>query len=147
MNTVIKQAAKLSLLAAVLFSSTAALAGPGGGPGPGRGHGPCAADVQKLCAGVQPGGGRVLDCLKSHEADLSAACKARGEQGKARKAERKEAREAVHAACKDDVAKLCGGVTAGGGSVMRCLRDNLRDNKVSAACKDAVAEERGKHHR
>ena len=26
----------------------------------------CAADVQSLCAGVKPGGGRVLACLQSH---------------------------------------------------------------------------------
>jgi hypothetical protein len=147
MHTTLKQAAKLSFLVAVLFSSTAALAGPGGPRGPGGGHGPCAADVQKFCASVQPGGGRIMECLKSHEADLSPACKAREAKGEARKEQRKEAREAVHAACKEDVAKLCGGVTPGGGNVMRCLRDNLRDNKVSATCKSTLAEERGKHRK
>ena len=145
MNATHKQAAKLSFLAAVLFSSTAALAEPVGARGAGGGHGPCAADVQKFCASVQPGGRRIIDCLKSHEADLSAACKAREAKGEARKEERKEAREAVHAACKDDVAKLCGGVTPGGGNVMRCLRDNK--DKVSATCKNTLAAERGKHHR
>lgn len=139
MNATLEQAAKLSFLAAVLFTSPAALAGPG--PGPGGGHGPCAAEVQKFCASVQPGGGRVMECLKSHEADLSPACRARGEKGKARK----ESREAVHAACKDDVAKLCGGVAPGGGNVMRCLRDNK--DKVSATCRDTLAEGRGRHHR
>ena len=137
-TTTLQQAAKLSFLAAILFSSTAALAGPDGS---GSGHGPCAADVQKFCANVQPGGGRILECLKSHEAELSPACKARGEQGKARRPERKEAREAVQAACKDDIAKLCSGVEQGGGKVMRCLHDNK--DKVSATCKSTIAEERG----
>lgn len=36
----------------------------------------CRADAQKVCAGVQPGGGRVLDCLTQHEAELSPDCKA-----------------------------------------------------------------------
>ena len=140
-------AAKLSFLAAVLFTSTAALAGPAGprGPGPGGGHGPCAADVQKFCASVQPGGGRIIECLKSHEADLSPACKAREAKGEVRRAERKESREAVHAACKDDVAKLCGSVAPGGGNVMRCLRDH-RD-QVSAGCKSTLAEQRGQRRR
>jgi Cysteine rich repeat len=35
----------------------------------------CAADVQKLCAGVQPGGGRILACLKAHKDALSDQCK------------------------------------------------------------------------
>jgi hypothetical protein len=35
----------------------------------------CADDAQKLCAGVQPGGGRVLACLKEHKDQLSDRCK------------------------------------------------------------------------
>jgi hypothetical protein len=35
----------------------------------------CAADAQKLCAGVQPGGGRILACLKEHKDALSDQCK------------------------------------------------------------------------
>ncbi len=35
----------------------------------------CAADAQKLCAGVKAGGGRILACLKEHKAELSDQCK------------------------------------------------------------------------
>jgi hypothetical protein len=35
----------------------------------------CAGDAQKLCAGVQPGGGRIVACLKEHKDALSAQCK------------------------------------------------------------------------
>ncbi|HEX4488446.1 MAG TPA: cysteine rich repeat-containing protein [Terriglobales bacterium] len=35
----------------------------------------CTADAQKLCAGVQPGGGRVVACLKQHKDSLSDGCK------------------------------------------------------------------------
>src|ERR1700693_2248312 len=35
----------------------------------------CASDVQKLCAGVQPGGGRIVACLKEHKDSLSDRCK------------------------------------------------------------------------
>jgi hypothetical protein len=36
----------------------------------------CATDVQSLCAGVKPGGGRVLACLQSHVAagEISVGC-------------------------------------------------------------------------
>jgi hypothetical protein len=36
----------------------------------------CAPDIQKLCKGVQPGGGRIVQCLREHESELSQACKA-----------------------------------------------------------------------
>jgi hypothetical protein len=35
----------------------------------------CGADIQKLCPGVQPGGGRILACLKQHKDEVSDACK------------------------------------------------------------------------
>ena len=35
----------------------------------------CTADVQRLCANVQPGGGRILACLRQHKDALSDQCK------------------------------------------------------------------------
>ena len=35
----------------------------------------CATDIQTLCAGVQPGGGRIFACLKEHKDKVSDACK------------------------------------------------------------------------
>ncbi len=34
----------------------------------------CKDDVERLCAGVQPGGGRILQCLKSHKEEMSVGC-------------------------------------------------------------------------
>src|SRR6202012_4963113 len=34
----------------------------------------CGADVRSLCAGVPPGGGRIMECISNHAADLSPAC-------------------------------------------------------------------------
>ena len=36
----------------------------------------CRPDVERLCKDVKPGGGRIRECLKAHQADLSDACKA-----------------------------------------------------------------------
>jgi hypothetical protein len=33
-----------------------------------------ACKVKELCAGVAPGGGRVMDCLKAHKSELSQSC-------------------------------------------------------------------------
>ena len=35
----------------------------------------CTADVQRLCANVQPGGGRIIACLRQHKDALSDQCK------------------------------------------------------------------------
>jgi hypothetical protein len=35
----------------------------------------CAADVQKLCPGVQPGSGRIMQCLSEHKSEASETCK------------------------------------------------------------------------
>jgi hypothetical protein len=38
-------------------------------------HAACAADIQKLCADVQPGGGRIIACLRQHRDEVSDGCK------------------------------------------------------------------------
>ena len=35
----------------------------------------CRADVEKFCKDVKPGAGRIINCLKAHETELSPACK------------------------------------------------------------------------
>jgi hypothetical protein len=34
----------------------------------------CKADVQRLCKGMMPGGGKIMNCLKAHENDLTVGC-------------------------------------------------------------------------
>ncbi|MBN1531852.1 MAG: hypothetical protein JXA20_04255 [Spirochaetes bacterium] len=36
----------------------------------------CREDHRKYCKGVRPGQGRIINCLKSHEGELSEACRA-----------------------------------------------------------------------
>ena len=51
----------------------------GGGPGGGSGGGDgalqaCRPDFEKFCKNVQPGGGRIVNCLLDRQKDLSDAC-------------------------------------------------------------------------
>jgi len=34
----------------------------------------CRADYNRLCSGVQPGGGRILACLQNHASELRPSC-------------------------------------------------------------------------
>jgi hypothetical protein len=61
------------VVAAFGLSATAALAADLASSGSPRVA--CKADVEKLCSGVQPGGGRIGACLKQNEAQVSTACK------------------------------------------------------------------------
>lgn len=58
------------VVAAGVLVSTLALAE--GGPM----HGACMNDIKSLCGSIQPGGGRIRDCMKEHHAQLSVTCKA-----------------------------------------------------------------------
>ncbi len=40
----------------------------------------CTDDAQKFCANVEPGGGRILQCLKNHKDSLSDRCKQAAQQ-------------------------------------------------------------------
>ena len=45
----------------------------------------CKDDVEKLCKDVEPGGGRILNCLKEHENEVSSKCKSKLAEGKKKK--------------------------------------------------------------
>ncbi len=63
------------LLSVTISSVSFAGAQAGGQPSLSAIRDACAGDAQKLCAGVQPGGGRMVACLKEHKDSLSDRCK------------------------------------------------------------------------
>jgi hypothetical protein len=70
--------ARWSLSIAILFTVFAAVAqtnGPTpGADGGGKFRAACGEDLRRLCVGVQPGGGRLVQCLSSHTTELSPPC-------------------------------------------------------------------------
>lgn len=95
-------------------------------------HGACKEDIKKFCGDMKKGEGEMAQCLKTHEAELSPACK---EQH----AENKEMRQDFMKACKMDLKTHCKGVKMGGGAKMQCLKD--KESMLSEACKAELSKD------
>jgi len=98
-------------------------------------EGPCKADREKFCKDVQPGEGRIVKCLKEHEAELTAECKAKKEEIKEDIKEMKDA-------CHEDAQKFCANEKSGKHHLMKCLKSN--EASLSQACKDSMPKHKGK---
>ena len=117
-------------LFAIAFGATLLLTGTCGVSAQGLGifdtQRDCATDIQSLCAGVKPGGGRVLACLQAHVAagDLSVGCST-------------ILSKAIWVAkeCAGDIRQFCPNATYA--TVGDCMRPNL--GKASATCQSALA--------
>ena len=92
----------------------------------------CKSDIDKFCKDVEPGGGRLVSCLKQHESELSPVCKDHIAQIA------KGANEMQ--ACKGDIDKFCKDIKPGGGRIMRCLREHA--SELSPGCKENISQAR-----
>lgn len=88
----------------------------------------CRPDVGQFCAKVEPGEGRVLDCLDGHLPELTATCQAQ----MTRLTRSRAQLEVVRQACRSDVARLCAGVPQRVGAIVQCLAAHAQD--LSPGC-------------
>ncbi len=89
-----------------------------------HGKGECKADIEQFCKGVQPGEGRIRECLKQNKDKVSSTCQAHMEKAKER-----------HLACKSDREKFCKDVQPGEGRVRDCMKSH--ENELSSQCRAA----------
>lgn len=102
-------------------------------------HGACKADLEKFCAGVEPGEGRMMKCLKEHEAELSEGCRAM--KGGVKDKMQEKGRE-LEAACKADKEKLCKDVEPGEGRIVKCMKEH--EAELSEKCRGMMKEKHEK---
>ena len=98
--------------------------------------GACAEDIKKLCADAKPGAGGTAACLKQHDAELSAACKAHQDDMNKKAAAKAEA---FNAACGEDMKKHCPDAKPGKG-LTACLHG--KEAELSQACKDMLPKKK-----
>jgi hypothetical protein len=146
-----------------LFAASAAFAQTSGRPGEiSKIRANCGSELQRFCPGVEPGGGRIIQCLLSHRGSLAAACRsvlvaARSEPGVAPTPTRQsmaplsltppiESKAAtgqtIHASCGGDVQRLCAGVPKEGHGVVKCLASHRTE--LSATCRSFFQELRAR---
>ena len=91
----------------------------------------CRVDVDRHCPGVDPGGGRVVACLRQHQLELSKPC-----QGEiTRIADARDRVATLRSACRADVESLCRNVPQLAGPLLECLQAN--EAKLSPDCNAA----------
>jgi Golgi apparatus protein 1 len=88
----------------------------------------CRADVGQFCADVEKGNGRVFDCLDTHSVELSTSCQA--EITKVSLARTQV--QAVTAACRADIGRLCQGVPRQASAILQCLQ--AHESELSPDC-------------
>ena len=86
----------------------------------------CVADVKKNCAGVEPGEGRIADCIKKHVGDLSAPCQ-----------QLLASTAAAAKTCTDDVKQRCADARRRTAKIA-CLKSTLTN--LSDGCKSAISQ-------
>jgi hypothetical protein len=90
----------------------------------------CADDVAKFCQGVK-GGGKIMQCLKEHQSELSSGCQSQVQAMQSRTQE-------MSAACQSDVQQFCPDVSPGGGRLGQCLKQH--QSELSSACQAELAK-------
>lgn len=102
----------------------------------GKGRGACRADAEKFCKDVQPGEGRMAQCLARHESELSESCRGHMAAGRQRM-------EEVAEACRHDASQLCEGVQPGKGRLARCLAS--KKEQLSPGCSAEIGQMEERH--
>ena len=90
----------------------------------------CKEDMKLLCPEVEPGSGRIIDCLREQQSRLSPTCSARLASNAA---VAKKVVAEFGRACRADVDRLCPAIEPGEGRVIGCLSQHQVDLSPSCA--------------
>ncbi|MBK0399344.1 hypothetical protein H0I76_09095 [Limibaculum sp. M0105] len=96
----------------------------------------CSTDITTHCAGVAPGGGRLLGCLAQNEAALSPRCGSALAIAPRPLEALSNSFAIVERACGDEIALACGAVEPGDGRVMACVDEKAAG--MTPGCREAL---------
>lgn len=98
---------------------------------------PCTPDIHTYCADVQPGGGRIMQCLKTNESKLSMACAKQV-------SDLQETMSGPLGICRDDWMAYCyhSRASTERGAMVQCLQTHQA--QLSSGCQKALQGAGGK---
>ena len=100
----------------------------------------CRGDVDKFCSKVEPGSGRVHNCLRSHRDKLSDGCRREELRLEAKESENIGMTPNLLHACKDERSLFCRRVAPGQARVFRCLVENMASADFGDSCKGVIMQ-------
>ncbi len=98
----------------------------------------CKVEIEKYCAQVTPGEGRVLACLYAHGDKLSAKCEFALYDAAVQLERAVAALTYVANECDADLEKYCASIEPGEGRLLECIEKH--DKKVSKRCKQEIKD-------
>jgi hypothetical protein len=98
----------------------------------------CQPDLDKYCAGVTPGEGRLLYCVAAHQDKISDKCEGALIDAAMILTDVTDRIVNVAEACGTELEQFCGDVEVGEGRVIMCLDEH--DDDLSDQCATAVDE-------
>jgi hypothetical protein len=94
----------------------------------------CKLSLRSLCGNVEPGGGRIKECMREHWNELPTDChlfiSEKLRQGRSDHISNRRL------ACREDARALCAEVKPGGGRIIRCLRTHT--DQLQNECRRTV---------
>jgi len=98
----------------------------------------CVGDAETLCSTVEPGGGRVQDCLRGKRAQLSWDCQEELFRQEVENADDLRLSLKIFRTCLGDKKKFCAKVKPGHVHAKDCLEENRNDPAFSEDCKTEI---------
>lgn len=98
----------------------------------------CAADIGLWCNDIEPGEGRVHQCLKKFFDSLTESCKKAEFNEQVLESERFGLKPFIYRQCLQEVETLCDGVEPGEGRMLECLQDKRNEEGMGSMCRQMV---------
>ena len=124
---------RIGILGIVTMAMLAAL---GAGPAQAQLIAECRGDVQRFCAGMELGGGRIAQCLEDNAAKLSTGCKKAIGAAQPAPAAGAPGGGGVSTACHADAMRLCAEAIGNHGKMQSCMQSHAA--QLSDDCKTAI---------
>lgn len=102
----------------------------------------CREDVGKYCQNIEPGGGRIIACLRQNREKLQPACRREELRQSTTAAADIRLRPKLHKLCGVEIAVFCKDVKPGSGRVMQCLQEHLGQTEFGDECGEQVGMRR-----